>query len=318
MGTLILTHSDADGICAGAIALSRFPDAGVFFTKPVSLLKDLQEEVGEERLIICDIALTKRDAGEILKLLGKMGDALYFDHHPLPGAIREGDVRNAVGLYVHDLDASSSELIYRHYQNALPGERVWPALYGAISDYSEHTEFVREGMRNWDQRMLYFEVSTLVLGIKAEKFSGYEEKRGIVKTLASGGNPSDVRGLVDSARRAVRKEFQIYETVKRSARRLGGIGYVKDLPLFGFRGPSALFAATVTDSPIGVSVHTRRRYLDITIRKRAGDFKLNVLAEDAAEVVGGSGGGHRDAAGARIPLGSLDRFLGEMNRCMSI
>ncbi len=313
MGTLILTHSDGDGICAGAIALSRFPDARIFFTKPVSLLKDLQEGAKEERIIICDIALTKRDARGILKVLKGKGEVLYFDHHPLPARVGEGDVGNAVKLYVHDLDASTSELIYRHYQGALPRERVWPALYGAIADYSEGTEFVRERMRNWDQRMLYFEVSTLVLGIKADRFSRYEEKRRIVKTLASGGNPSDVRGLVDFARWAVKREFRMYELVKKRAKRLGNVGYVKDLPFFGFRGPSALFAATVTDSPVGLSIHTRKRYMDVTMRKRAGGFKLNLLAERAAEGVGGSGGGHRDAAGARIPLDSLEGFLEIVN-----
>jgi len=119
---------------------------------------------------------------------------------------------------------------------------------------------------------------------------------------------------VDFARLAVRKEFQIYRLVKSNAKRLGSIGYVKDLPLFGFRGPSALFAATVTDSLIGMSIHTRRKYLDITIRKRLGDFPLNLLAEKAAEGVGGSGGGHEEAAGARIPLDSLERFLKIVNK----
>ncbi len=317
MGTVILTHGDGDGICAGAIALSRFPDARVFFTKPVSLLKDLQYEAGEDRIIICDIALTKRDAGEILKLLGERKEVLYFDHHPVPRGIRERDVRDSVKLYVHDLNVSASELIYRHYQKDLPKERVWPALYGAIADYSEDTEFVRDRMRNWDHRAIYFEVSALVLGIKSNKFSRYEEKRRIVKTLASGRNPSDVKGLVDFAKSAVNREFRIYRLVKRNARRLGGIGYVKDLPLFGFRGPSALFAATVTSSPVGLSIYTRRKYLDITIRKRTGDFPLNLLAEKAAEEVGGSGGGHMEAAGARIPLDSLERFLERINKEMS-
>lgn len=313
MGTVILTHGDGDGMCAGAIALSRFPDARVFFTKPVSLLKDLRYEAGGDRVIICDIALTRRDAGEILKLLGKKKEVLYFDHHPVPQGVK-GKVGNAVNLYVHDLNASASELIYRHYQNDLPKERVWPALYGAIADYSEDTDFVKERMRNWDHRAIYFEVSTLVLGIKADRFSRYDGKRRILKTMASGGNPSDVKGLVDFARLAVRKEFQIYRLVKSNAKRLGSIGYVKDLHLFGFRGPSALFAATVTDSPVGLSIYTRRKYLDITIRKRQGDFPLNLLAEKAAEGVGGSGGGHKEAAGARIPLDSLERFLKIINK----
>ncbi len=317
MGTVILTHGDGDGICAGAIALSRFPDAKVFFTKPVSLLKDLQGEAGEDRIIICDIALTRRDAGEIIKFLKGKGEVLYFDHHPVPRGIRERDVRDSVKLYVHDLNVSASELIYRHYQKDLPKERVWPALYGAIADYSEDTDFVRESMSDWDHRTIYFEVASLVLGIKSNKFSRYEEKRRVVRTMASGGNPSDVRGLVDSAKWAVKREFRIYGFVKKGAKKLGRTGYVTDLPMFGFRGPSALFAATVTGSPVGLCIYTRRKYLDVTIRKRTGNFKLNLLAEKAAEYVGGSGGGHMEAAGARIPPGSLERFLERINREMS-
>ena len=61
MKTTILTHADCDGLCAGAIALAKFPDADVFFTKPVSFLYDFRDTKAE-RIVICDIALTKSHA----------------------------------------------------------------------------------------------------------------------------------------------------------------------------------------------------------------------------------------------------------------
>jgi RecJ-like exonuclease len=299
------------------MALARFPNARLFFTKPVSFLRDLEETALKtplKRLVICDIALTKFYAKDIVERLNKIGrrtDIQYYDHHMLPSTTSLDKVESVVDTFAHDTSASASEIVYKHFQKTLPRERVWLAIYGAIGDYTDNTEFVKERMRNWDKRALYFEVSTLILGIKDEKFSKYNAKRKISTILASGGNPSDVRGLALAARSAVTREFEIYKSVKRRAKSFGNIGYVKDLPQFGFRGPTALFAATVTDRPVGLSIHSVRDKIDITSRKRVPNpkIRLNKIMEQAAESVGGSGGGHPRAAGARIPQGSLIKFL---------
>lgn len=313
MKTTILTHADCDGMCAGAIALSRFPEANVFFTKPVSILHDLQD-VDAERIVITDIALTRKDAPSIVKLIGKQKEVLYFDHHTIPRTTKKSDIDKNVKHYDHDLDASSSELIYRHFQKEIPRERVWIAIYGAIGDYSDDTEFVKERILNWDRRALFFEVSTIVLGIKNEQFESYDAKRRIVRTLAKGDNPSDIPGLVRSAKIAVNREFDLYEIIKRKAKTYGNIAYIKDLPSFGFRGPSALFAATARNKPLGIYAHTRDRYVDVTMRARSKDFRLNKLAEDAADAVKGAGGGHSEAAGAKIPVGTFRTFLQKLDK----
>ena len=314
--TIILTHSDCDGICAGAIALSRFPEAKIFFTKPVSFYDDLNSQ-DAERIIITDIAIPRRDITDVVKLLeekAKKGEILYFDHHSLPEDVMKR-LEGMLDVYVNQ-NASASELIYRYFQKEIPRERVWIAIYGAIGDYSEHTEFVEERIRNWDARALYFEASALVMGIKNEKFDDYDSKRAIARTLAEGGNPSDVPGLVEAAKKAVNEEFDLYELVKKSAKSVGDVGFVKDIAFFGFRGPSALFASTVTKTRVGLAVHTRKNYLDITMRSRDYSIPLNRLAEDAAEAVGGSGGGHPQASGARIPLDRFDEFIRELNRLL--
>jgi RecJ-like exonuclease len=316
MKTTILTHADCDGMCSGAIALSRFPHASVFFTKPVSLYHDLQN-TDSDRIIITDIALTKQDAPDIVKLFNKRKEIYYFDHHIIPGKIRKRDIARRVKVFSHNLNVSSSEMIYRYFIEDIPRERVWIAIYGAIGDYSDDTEFVRERMLNWDRRALFFEVSVIVLGIKTDQFEDYDAKRRIVKTLAKGRNPSDVPGLVKSAREAVNKEFDLYEIIKKKAKTFGNIAYAKDLPSFGFRGASALFAATTRNKPVGLYVHTRKKYMDVTMRSRS-KLKLNELAEGAAEAVSGSGGGHPEAAGAKIPTGSFSMFLKKLDRMIKV
>lgn len=306
MKTLIITHSDTDGICAGAIALSRFPNAEVFFSKPAALIREI-DEVNADRLVICDIAVNKPDAVRLAEKLSQKNEVLYFDHHPVPPGFRKA--LKGVKFY-HDIKASASEIIYRTFKDDIPMERVWPAIYGAIADYSDDTPFIVEKLKNWDRRAIYFEVSTIVMGIKNEGFSDYDAKRKLVRELSRGTNPTSFPGLVESARLAVEREFDLYEEVKKNAKSFGKVGYIVKLSRFGFRGPAALFAATVTDKPLGISAfEKKRKYFDITIRSRDPSLKLNIIAEKAAQAAGGSGGGHPNAAGARIPLANLKTFL---------
>jgi RecJ-like exonuclease len=287
----------------------------VFFTKPVSVCDDLRNTEAE-RIIISDIAINKSDHQRFLKVLGET-DAriMYFDHHPLSREMKER-LGKILEVFVHDDKSSASELVYRHFQRELPKEMIWPALYGAIGDYSEDTDFVRKQILDWDKRAINFEVSSISLGTKNEQFSTYDAKRNIVRILAEGKTPSDIDGLVRSAQDAVRREFQLYKIVKKKAKTLGKVGYLTDTPSFGFRGPAALFAATVTGKPLGLCVYNRERYLDITMRSHDSKIALNRLAEAASAAVGGSGGGHETAAGAKIPFGTLEQFIKKVNELM--
>jgi len=317
MKTIVLTHSDCDGICAGAIALSRFRDAEIFFTKPVSFFDDLNA-CEADRIIICDIAIPHRDLSEVIRLLdekSRHSKILYFDHHPLPENA-EKKLKEVLSVYANS-EGSASEITYRYFQKDLPKERIWVAIYGAIGDYEQKTEFVQERLRSWDVRALYFEAGAIFLGIKDRSFDDYDSKRKIVETLAKGSNPSDIKGLVEAAKKVVNGEFELYDLVKKSAKKLGDVGYVRDVYSFGFRGPSALFAATVTGCRVGMAFYNRKNSLDITMRSRDYSISLNSLAEEAAESVGGSGGGLPQAAGARIPFDRMDEFLKEVNRILN-
>jgi single-stranded-DNA-specific exonuclease len=315
MKTVILTHSDADGMCAGAIALAMFPKSRVFFTKPVSLYDDLKD-CKDERIIITDIAINHGDEEKILETFrGKKSEIWYIDHHPMSAAMKSR-MRKTISVFVHGDKISTSELMYKQIRTEIPKERAWLAIYGAIGDYSDNTEFVQGMLLNWDMRAIYLEASVLVMGIKEDEFEKYDNKRAIVEKLASGINPTDIQGLMSSARDAVKKEFELYEFVKKNAEKRGCVGLIRSSYLFGFRGPSALFASTVTNTKVGVSVFSRKNHTDLTLRARDRRIELNSIASKAAEAVGGSGGGLENAAGARIPLEKLDEFIENLNRIL--
>lgn len=318
MKSVVLTHSDTDGICAGALALARFPHSRIFFTKPVSFFRDLQE-CREGRMIICDIAIDTRDESRIVDLIesrAKKGvEILYFDHHELSKDTKKR-LESCLSAFCHDTKASSSELIYKYYRKEIPKERIWVSVYGAIGDYTDDTEFVEKMLLNWDMRAIYLEACTLVMGIKEDAFQSYNGKRRIVNRLAKGDNPSDIQGMMSAAREAVNREFDIYEMVKKSSKKSGDVGYFMSARHFGFRGPIAIFASNVTNCRIGLCVYMNEKHADITMRTRDYSLSLSRIASSAAKKVGGSGGGHKQAAGARIPPEEFADFLKEVNSLM--
>ncbi|MEM5812292.1 MAG: hypothetical protein QW286_01100, partial [Candidatus Aenigmatarchaeota archaeon] len=101
------THADCDGICAGAIALARFPEAKVFFTKPVSVCEDLKNSTSE-RIIILDIAINRSDVQKFLKTIeDKQSRIMYFDHHPLQADARSR-LSKLLETFAHNPKASTS------------------------------------------------------------------------------------------------------------------------------------------------------------------------------------------------------------------
>ena len=311
---MVLTHADIDGMCAGAIALSRFPGAKVFFTKPVSLYFDL-DAAEAERIIICDMAVTRKGAADLVSLLKrKRAEITYFDHHPIPETTSLEELRRSAKKFVwSESDMCASELVYDYFKKELPPERAWLALYGAIGDFTDEGKSAQSIMQNWDKHQVYFEVCSMIMAIKMKRFEDYDAKRGIVSALAKGHNPSNIDGIVECAAEAVGRELELYHEAREKAMLIGRIGYMKDLPSFGFRGPAALFSATVTNSPIGMYMHRRKNIVDVTIRRRVPGIALNKLAEYASERVGGSGGGHAEAAGCRLPIGTENAFLDAAN-----
>lgn len=61
----ILTHGDTDGICAAAMARARFPDAEIWFSRPVRLLRYLNDIELGTIVMIFDIAINEANKEQI-------------------------------------------------------------------------------------------------------------------------------------------------------------------------------------------------------------------------------------------------------------
>ncbi|HHV23882.1 MAG TPA: DHH family phosphoesterase [Methanosarcina sp.] len=317
--TLILTHGDSDGICSGAIAKTAYPDAYVYFTSPVSLLDKLRFIEDVETLIICDIAIDERYCSELHSVLNKFAekcDLYYIDHHPLPKNYVKED------WFYHNTEVCSSELTYRVFENRLSRDMRRVAIYGAIGDFCDNTPHIKNWVRDWDKRSLYFQAGTLIQAI-IHKGREYEFKRELLEPLSNDVIPSNIPGLLELAREAAINEEKNRLFVKENVEVLENSAYIVN-PNNSI-SKAAIYAASYGRREVGIAAEYRDRkgVYDLSIRSR-GEIDINRVLRSVAPKFGGSGGGHPLAAGARIPekflnafLRTFDKKLGEAKEMMN-
>jgi RecJ-like exonuclease len=309
--TLILTHGDSDGICSGAIAKTAYPDAYVYFTNPVNLLDKLRLIEDVKTLIICDIAIDERNCSELRTALNRFAekcDFYYIDHHPLPENCEKES------WFYHDVEACSSELTYRLFEERLDRDMRRVAIYGAIGDFCDNTPHVKNWVRDWDKRSLYFQAGTLIQAI-IHKGKEYEFKRELLEPLSNDIIPSNIPDLLELAREAAINEEEIRLFVKENVEVLRNSAYIVNTN--NSISKAAIYAASYGRREVGIAAEYRERKgaYELSIRSR-GEVDVNRLLRSIAPRFGGSGGGHPLAAGARIPENSLNAFLRAFDKAL--
>ncbi len=309
MTAKILAHGDADGICAAALVKARFPEAEVWFTRPITLLRDLNEvEVGTLTFIL-DLAVSETHKEEIFKRMRELAqkdEVLYIDHHPLPPDTLKKDV--PATQFAHERGASTSEITFRLFESDINPDLDRVALWGAIADYCEETEFVRDGLSKYDRRTIYMEAGLLSQAL-AEAAGDYHFKRDVVHKLAQGKPPTEIQEIVDRALKATKREWDVWRYVKEHVTREGNIAIIYELPS-GSMGKAALYALGVTGADVGICTRKDDDEVDVSMRRRAGvKIDLNEMLRHISSRLGGSGGGHEGAAGATIPTNLFNTFI---------
>lgn len=276
METTILAHGDADGICSAALILSRYPDARVWITAPAGLLKDLKS-CKSDNVFICDIAISERDKNEIFSEFSRI--------------------------------SHNGELTYKVFGKEIDREMNRIALFGAISDYCDSTDFIQNELDTYDKRTIYMEAGLLSQAL-SESRRDYPFKKKVIAELSRMKVPSNIERLVSKALIATKKEWLLYKYVQKNVLAAGGIAIVKDVPRGTSPKKAAKFAVGLTSCAIGLSMVERKDFVDMSMRKRTG-FHLNLdrVLRTIAPRFRGTGGGHENAAGARIPKESIDEFI---------
>jgi len=305
----ILAHGDTDGICSAALVKARFPEAEVWFTRPITLLRALNEVELGTLVLILDVAVSETHKGEIFKRMRELAqrdEVLYIDHHPLPPDTLKKDI--PATQFAHEIGASTSEITFRLFESDINPDLDRVALWGAIADYCEETEFVRDGLSKYDRRTIYMEAGLLSQAL-GEAAGDYHYKRDVVHKLAQGNPPTEIQEIVDRALKSTKREWEVWRYVKEHVKREGNIAIIYDLPS-GSLGKAATYALGVTGGDVGICTRKDDDEVDVSMRRRAGvKIDLNEMLRHITARLGGSGGGHEGAAGATVPADLFDTFL---------
>jgi len=314
MKSVVLSHGDVDGITSGAISLLKFPGASFFFSRPSQIHNDLYRTAKDppDIVSISDIAVNRMRFDHILRALDrfpKTTQVLWTDHHPI-GKTQKKELESRVDLF-HEIGPSAAELVYRRFEENLPEHALRLALYGAIGDYCDNTEFSKTQFENYDKRTLYLEAGFLVQCLQEIDYKN--ESVDLVRELTLGVAPSAMNHIVELALKATRIENEVFRYIRENARKLGRVGYILDMPIRGYRGKSAKFAAFLTDSNIGISAKTDDDEVDMSIRRRALNVDLNKALNKILPTFNDAhGGGHPAAAGATMHRNEFPKFIQQL------
>ncbi|RLE66088.1 MAG: phosphoesterase [Thermoprotei archaeon] len=307
----VFAHGDGDGVTSAALVSAALGPVNVFFTHPYGLYDDIKENVKPgDHVIIVDIALNEAHLNDLVKLFSRIsseGELTYIDHHPEPLGIR---IKELPGNVVHSEEACAAELTFKFFEDKLPWEYNRVALYGAISDYMINTQFVRKALEDWDMRFVYFEAGVLSQGMEGSR-KMYDFKRHVVEHLSQNRLPSSlsellIRALIES----VNEEKMIRE-IKGSFKVKGEIAYI--LNPSGSIARAATYVKALAGRKVGVAGEIRGDIVIMSLRTSEEDIDLNKVLRRLSKEIPVHGGGHRKAAGARVPLKYFEEFIDMLN-----
>jgi single-stranded-DNA-specific exonuclease len=308
---IICTHGDADGICAAALVLSCKSISKnaprIYFSHPIGLSHDLAQF--DEDIIILDIAIdlkhwsfTKRE----LERLSEVHKVLYVDHHELPEPLPE-----KVEYYGEE-NISTTELCFRYFYKEIHESNEIIAAIGAICDYFIDSPLMEEIMIQFEKRALFLEAGLLAQGLYPISHN-YNLKRQLILKFAEGTYPSEIDFLTKGAIEYSISEKYERERVLKEYKTLNNIAYIENPK--SSRSKAAHWVMGHTRLAIGIAItshYVKNDKVDLVIRGR-DLFDLRRVIPNLAIKHGGTGGGHKNACGARIPQENLKAFLQELD-----
>jgi hypothetical protein len=297
--------TDVDGCaCAGLIKLAtharfRLTDYGG--------INECLRTIGNQYTLVylCDLGLKEMNLEE-LERLRSFAELTYIDHHPLA----DGLVERLQGMgveVVHDVRDCASVLAFNRLHAVLPRDAGLLAAYAAVSDRLENGPLARTLMQRYDRDFVYFEA--LLLSHALDRADG-RRKRRIVTSLSRLAAPHQIDDVPRLALEQVERIAVLRTELPARASTHGRIAYVEAKG--DALGAIANLLLDVCEAAVGIGYHfdLRRRNVDLSLRgSERVDVDLGAVTAQLAKSMGGFGGGHPKASGARIPVTRLTDFI---------
>lgn len=311
---LIVFHRDADGLCSAVIAKKALEQLGL---KPDIMVTHLEktaelESVAKSKystVIFLDLALDHLEG----RFWNEKQKVLVIDHHPFHKNLNSKNVVHFNSHFFSEGYFPASYLTYRIFSEiARINDIEWISVLGTIADYGY------DDCRDLLDRYISVKEKKDMFGTKYGKaagmiggasfFLGFGK---MAEMLASAKNVDEFIGN--------RKIGGYYEKFSREIEKLkkdffkkaekSGNAYFAHIESKIDRIQSSLLTQLARENPekILVVYHKAGENIKLSGRAQTG-YDLGTIFMKAAEFAGGSGGGHKPAAGAMIPSENLEKF----------
>ena len=316
MKAFCISHrKDVDGLGSAALVTAA-TGAEVLLSDYDDFIENLRRvPEGIDRFFLCDIGTDNADAGEFLaeiKALTARCVVTYIDHHALSKETL-GKLRRAKVKVVHDERECSAVLTYLTLQKELPQAAYLVALYGAVTDYMDDSPIVSKMMEQSDRQQILLESTMLSYALsRRARQEGYPEM--IVQELSRMKRPHDIAGVPEAAVEQLREMSALEEVVSANGKKMGRLAYMVTTEYS--TGNVAKLLIGAFGVPVGVAMKVKEKgWYEVSTRATSEcRAHLGRTLSRVAGKFGGSGGGHRKAAGCRIPADKAEKLIEELAR----
>jgi RecJ-like exonuclease len=308
---LCLSHGkDVDGIASATITKIA-TGAEIVFIDYGNLIEHLESIKSSDEIYICDLGISGVIANSFLKeikRIRKFATVQYIDHHPIDMKIKDKLIEVGVQLH-HSLDECASILTFTKFKNDLKMNVDILAAYGAVTDYMDEQPIAKSIIAKYDRQFILLESTLLthaLLGSKSDNL--FKEK--IVQGLLELNYPHEIKGILENARKGLEETSRLMKLVTKEGVKGNWIAHMQTKE--GSTGTVASLLIGAFDVPVGIAYRfvDEENVCEISLRA-IYDFKydLGKLVTRVTNMIGGSGGGHSKASGARIPKELLKDFI---------
>ena len=318
MKAYCISHvKDVDGVGAAAIVKAAI-GAEVHLSDYSLLMDDLDGVPADVReFVLCDLGGDNANVDAFVAKLGRIASrakVTYIDHHFMSA---EGVKKlRAVGVnLVHNEGECSSMLAYLTFKESLPERSRLIGLMGAVTDYMDGSPEATRLMEQADRQFVLLESTILAYAIaKNGDQKGYTDF--IVDELSKMKHPHEIDGVPEAAVAQLGEMVRLGEEVKKKGSKMRNLAYmVTDQHSTGNIAKLLIGAFEV---PVGVAMKEQQRdWYEVSLRSTS-ECKVHLgksIGKIAAEL-GGNGGGHAKAAGARIPKSKMDEMLKDLSNVL--
>jgi single-stranded DNA-specific DHH superfamily exonuclease len=315
--TICISHrKDVDGLSSAAL-VKLATDAKIILADYSDLVDKLGEVDRCAHLYICDLGMNEHLAEPFIKELErihKFATIHYIDHHPIDPKVKNTLINIGVDL-AHSLDECASILTYTKLKDQLKRGAAIIAAYGAVTDYADAQPTAKKIIAFYDRQFILLEATLLTCALIGDVTApvvtdDLDIRRRIVTALSENKFPHEIEGITAAAQKGLEATAQLMSEVAEK----GVKGYqmahmeVKE----GSTGTVANLLVGTFEVPVGIAY----RYMkdedvyEVSLRASYNSPQdLGKIVSQVTAMIGGSGGGHKKASGARIPAGSLKDFL---------